>query len=378
MFFFENKILLIIIMPNKNSKKKKNSDNLIGGVNLNPDGITAPNPIRSGPHPPRIAPGLGSGAPKLVKSPFENRVDTYYWKHNVNPLHAVVPRMRIDEKEKDRQGKLNPPLPGYVAKPGAPEFPFDGTLHGRPLTGESKDLGTYAGPKFGRLPENIKDAKVIGSDSWPYVEYEYDKGRTKAELDEAQKKGEPLEHTPVYKPHKRRAYYRHLVEKFGQKLKEGDNEEAIRARRQELYLKTDPGKTMDRVSTSFDYTGNYFDILTKLIPPDVFAPKTAQGKPNPNYNPDFHWIDLSNNEFKEAEIKGIAKYKFDGTDKGAIPTKDSGMSHSDYMTKLKVSGKLILPKKFSNDKGLTRAQRLRKVVQNLFKITIRMDNFSQL
>ena len=65
--------------------------------------------------------------------------------------------MKIDKDAKERQSKLDPPLPGYVTKPGVPEFPFDGTLHGRPLSGE--DLGTYAGPKFGSLPDEIKDAR---------------------------------------------------------------------------------------------------------------------------------------------------------------------------------------------------------------------------
>ena len=140
----------------------------------------------------------------------------------------------------------------------------------------------------------------------------------------------------MYKPHKRRAYYRHLVEKFGQPLKQGDNEEAVRARRQELFLKAEPGQKMDRVSTSFDYTGNYFDILTKLIPPEVFAPKTDSGKPNPNYNPDFHWIDLSNDEFRDAYIKGIPEYKFEGKSlPDGIMSKPAGMSHGDYMSELK-------------------------------------------
>ena len=54
------------------------------------------------------------------------------------------------------------------------------------------------------------------------------------------------------------------------------------------------------------------------------------------------------------------------------------MDHAGYMDKLFKSGILVYPGEYQSNRGHARSKRLRQVIQNLFKLTMKMDNFSEL
>ena len=173
-------------------------------------------------------------------------------------------------------------------------------------------------------------------------------------------------------------YYRNLVEKFGQKPPDDttqrkaffnipSNPAAIAAAAPGA-----PASENEQLATSFDYVGNYFDLLTHMIPDDYKDPTS------PQYNPDFHFINLDNASFSKTDILEKPGYVFPGRPAASVPAKATNETHEQYMKKLYDLGLLVLPRKHQSDRGFSRAKRLRYVVQKLFKITIKMDNFSEL
>ena len=207
--------------------------------------------------------------------------------------------------------------------------------------------------------------------NWPFVDY-----LTYGKI--------PASNKP---PGKSYPYYRNLVNKFGQKLppKLQDKLKALHIPKnptaESAFANASPAPSgsliPDTPATSFKYTGNYFAILTFLIPDEYKDPNSAK------YDPDFHYINMHDAVFKNTEIPKKAGFNADGKfttvpNNVTVPKKPKHMDHEGYMDKLYDKGILVYPPEHQTMRGHQRSKRLRKVVQNLFKLTIKMDNFSEL
>ena len=209
--------------------------------------------------------------------------------------------------------------------------------------------GTRASTSQAEIPQPTASA-------WPFVDY-----RTYGVIPSAAaNRGYP--------------YYRNLVSKFGAPLPK-----TTASRRAALRIpvnpSADPSAKPERPNTSWEYTGNYFEILTHLIPDEY------RNVDSPKYDPDFHFINMSDHQFYKTKIKG--KYGYNAsTDSVArdlyVPSKDQNVGHEEYMDKLFKSGILVYPAEHQSNKGHQRSKRLRQVIQNLYKLTVKMDNFSEL
>ena len=96
-------------------------------------------------------------------------------------------------------------------------------------------------------------------------------------------------------------YYRNLVKKFGAPLPKKATED----RRQELHIPINPSadpSARPKLNTSWEYTGNYFEILTHLIP-DKYTDINS-----PQHDPDFHYVNMDDEVFKRTKIEGKYGY----------------------------------------------------------------------
>ena len=165
-------------------------------------------------------------------------------------------------------------------------------------------------------------------------------------------------------------FYKALKKKFGKQLRP-----AIPDQYTDLNLDPPTGPNPQALTTGFDYVGNYFDILKFLIPAE------KRNKAHPNYDPDYNYADLDNATFKTTAIASKPGYKhskYGPSVVKTIPAKTATEDHDDYMKKLFQAGILVFTDKMQSDRGLKKAIKLRKSIQSIYKIVMKLDRYSDL
>lgn len=268
-----------------------------------------------------------------------------------------------------------------TGNPVTPKYPI-GSKERSEIIGQFKDQDRGAPESyekfFGLTPEWPKDKETLGTRT----------SSEQREIDEPQKKDWPFVDYKDYSKESLRdsksyPYYRNLVQRFGQKLPNRLKDKLdtlkipVNKTAQDALRERDPTASLspDEPATGYNYTGNYIEILTFLIPDEYLDPQSSL------YNPDFHYANMHDEVFTQTEIRAKPGFNSDAdtVPRGIrVPNKPKGMNHDQYMDKLYDKGILVYPDEFQGMKGHKRGKRLRQVVQNLFKLTVKMDNFSEL